>query len=336
MIPCFQHLEEDLGASAEILERLVTRAVGPIREMSSHFFSARGQRIRPSLVLAFARMGAEDARAPRGAVQLAALTELIHSASLLHDDVVDKGRMRRSRLTVNARFGNKEAVLLGDLLLAHSIEALVDNPHPRLVASFHRITTALAEGQLLELVHSGDVNLKEADYFRIIDMKTAAFFAECCYMGAHSAGVDESGLERARTFGHHIGFAYQILDDLLDVVASSDSIGKDVNNDILHDKMTLPLLHCLWAGGDYKTRLLGQPRPAGAELVDLVRSAGSEAYCLARARHHVEEARKAMKALVPPRTQSVLDDLIAYLFSRFQDSAAEAAPAAANLATAAS
>lgn len=317
VVPCFAHLSDQLDSvTAYIRANLVVESP-LIGDMAAHFLSTLGQRIRPSLVLAFAQL---SQRPPRPELPgLAAMVELVHSASLLHDDVVDKGRMRRNRLTVNAKWGNKEAVLLGDLLLSRSLRPLVAAGDSRMTDSLYAITSALSEGQLLELANFGNRSLGEPEYLRIIELKTAIFFAECCRLGALAAGADDGRCQSAREFGLQIGYTYQILDDLLDVTATLATLGKDIQNDLLHGKMTLPYIHCLRQAGGLELLAFPEARPPAADRVSsLIRESGAYDYCVEQARGHAAAGLAAAARLGDARLQGTLSEFVSYLFSRVE------------------
>ncbi|MBI4872758.1 MAG: polyprenyl synthetase family protein [Candidatus Riflebacteria bacterium] len=322
MIPCFAHLKNHLDDVTEYIRGNLEVQSPFIDELLSHFLATPGQRIRPSLVLAFATVGTE--RVPPGTAGLAAMTELVHSASLLHDDVVDNGRMRRNRLTVNAKWGNKEAVLLGDLLLSRSLKPLVTASDPRIIDALYSVTASLSEGQLLELINFGNRLLDERTYFRIIELKTAIFFAECCRIGALAAGASQGRVTASAAFGLEIGFAFQILDDLLDVTASLASLGKDIQNDLLHGKMTLPTIYCLSDGEGRKLFSFPEHHPPDAAVVaDYIRRSGAYDYCMGRARGHAAAALEAAHRLEDAALERILGEFADYLFSRVEAHSAQ-------------
>ncbi len=336
MIPCFAHLENELEEVTSYISSNLSVSSPFVGELARHFLSTMGQRIRPSLVLELSRIG--KGKPAANAPGLGAMVELVHSASLLHDDVIDKGRVRRNRLTVNAKWGNKEAVLLGDLLLSRSLMPLADEGDSRCIRSLFRITSSLSEGQLLELANFGNRDLDEEGYFRIIELKTAIFFAECCYIGAVASGASEPQLDQARQFGLEVGFAYQILDDLLDVTATVSTLGKDIQNDLLHGKMTLPFIFCLARneGRDILDFPASQP-PAAEAIASYVRRSGAYEYCVDRARKHSARAEVAASKLGDDGVRKTLSQFLGYLFRRVERFSAppEAAERTADSPTAA-
>jgi octaprenyl-diphosphate synthase len=298
-----------------------------VNDLAQYALTGRGQMLRPSLLLATSMLGGGPTP-PAKAIQLAAMVECIHVASLLHDDVVDGGRFRRKLQTVNAKWGNKEAVLLGDFILAMAHEALSDYPDTRVLKSAHRITRTLAMGELVELQYATDVHLDEETYCRIISHKTASFFAECCYLGGWAANLDNADLERLATVGHSIGMAYQILDDLLDVTGSLAALGKDITHDILAGNITLPIIHSLSAAGKEEPRArlkkaleTGDLEFIRENLSRLVMESGGYDYCIRRAESFTNKAADAIGALpksCPRPVVSAIGQVTEYMFARLK------------------
>lgn len=338
MIPSFRMIEPSL-------ELVKARIVGNARaesefvsNLAEYALRVRGQMLRPSLLLACSLLG--GAQAPSdGAISLGAMVELIHGASLLHDDVVDGGRFRRKFATVNAKWGNKEAVLLGDFVLALALDILSDFPDARVLKSAQRITRTLAMGELVELEHASDVNLTEPQYLEIIGYKTASFFGECCYLGGVMAGLAREPLDALQRAGKAIGMAYQICDDLLDVVGSISGLGKDITTDVLNGNITLPIIRTLaqpGAGADSLRRSISAADAVWvrANLPALVRESGGAEYARERARELAREASRAIESLpaqCPDAILRALADFPEYMFARVE-TGGDADAAAARVA----
>ncbi len=213
-----------------------------IPEISSHLIVSGGKRIRPCLLLLFEKAFGNNGAA-RG-VQLAVATELMHSATLLHDDVVDRGLLRRGVPSAPRVYGNAASVLVGDFLLARAFDIVVEHGDRILLSELAKVFTTMAEGEMLQLIRSGRVALSLPDYVEIISGKTAGLFSWCCRAGA-ALGDGRAHGDRARMaaeFGKNFGMAFQIIDDVLDYTAPSEQSGKDLANDLLQGKTTLPLL----------------------------------------------------------------------------------------------
>lgn len=323
MIPSFKMVEPALD---QVKAKIIGQARAEsefVSNLADYALRARGQMLRPTLLLASSLLGGA-AEPPPGAIALGAMVELIHGASLLHDDVVDGGRFRRKLATVNAKWGNKEAVLLGDFVLALALDILSDFPDARVLKSAQRITRTLAMGELVELEHAQDVNLTEAQYLEIIGYKTASFFAECCYLGGVMGGLDADSLEKLSRAGKAIGMTYQICDDLLDVVGSLSGLGKDITIDVLNGNITLPIIHALSAttpGAEQLKAAIGKADSTWvrAHLPQLVRESGGAEYAHQRAREFANEASRAIEALPPSAPRAIvraLADFPEYMFAR--------------------
>lgn len=327
MIPCLSLVEPSVvQVKAKIID-LATAESEFVAGLARYALRTSGQMLRPSLVLITSLLSG-SATPPRQAVDLGALAELVHCASLLHDDVVDAGRVRRQLTTVNAQWGNKEAVLLGDFVLALALEILSEFPDKRVLKSVRRITHKLALGELQELERVRDLAVTEDSYLRIISNKTAHFFGECCYLGGWAAGLDDGDLDTLSRLGVSLGMAYQILDDLLDVSASLTDLGKDTTLDVVNGNITLPILHTLSAQGlpgpRERLRRAFEDRDVEylrAHLFELVHEGGGYEYASRRARAYADEARGHLAALGPNRPTvaiQALSGLIDYIFERFE------------------
>lgn len=213
-----------------------------VDQLVKHGFRLGGKRLRPALVLLSAK--ACGGLRPEH-VTLAAMAELIHTATLVHDDVLDEATIRRHLDTINARWNNEASILLGDYLFARAIclASSLDDPFAcRLVSESARI---MCEGELKQIQARGDYGLTESDYFKIIAGKTAALTACCCRVGAHYAGAEPAVCESLAQYGHELGIAFQIADDVLDLSGNEDVVGKSLGTDLMKQKATLPLIRLL-------------------------------------------------------------------------------------------
>ena len=325
MIPIFRMVDPALeGVKAKIMS-MATAESPFVTGLAEYAFASRGQMLRPRMVLSCSMLGGAEAPGPM-AISLAAMVELIHCASLLHDDVVDGARVRRKVVTVNEKWGNKEAVLLGDFILSMALELLSDWPDSRVVKSGSRITHTLAVGQLVELEHERDLALAEAKYLEIIGFKTAGFFAECCYLGGLAAGLEAEDLERLSRAGHAIGMAYQIVDDLLDLTGSSSGLGKETVQDMVNGNITLPIIYTLSerapaVAREKLQRLLdaGDVAELRQCLTELVQDAGGYEYARQRAESFARDAARGFDALPATCSRTVvraMHDFPEYLFAR--------------------
>lgn len=253
IIEPLQHLARPLGMVDKCLEDMFTTVLeimpvaecGPIKS---------GKRIRPALVLLSAELfGA----IPEQAIQVAAAVEAIHWASLLHDDVVDSTTVRRGERTLNCLEGNKLAILVGDYLLTQATDTIYGLNQPKLLGVLNAAAAKMTMGQLLELRCQGDIAIDEATYMRIIDGKTASLMSASCHLGAVIAGASPEHCQSLANYGHSIGLAFQIADDMLDFWGEADALGKPILCDVSENKYTLPLLLALkLASAEQKQQLI--------------------------------------------------------------------------------
>lgn len=221
------------------IDAAVASSVELVPEVSHHLISSGGKRIRPTLLLLVARAVGADAE--RG-IELSVATELFHTASLLHDDVVDRGNFRRGVPAARRVYGNAASVLVGDFMMARAFGMVVKHSDDDLLNELSRVISSMAEGEVLQLVRSGRTTLSLPGYEQIISGKTAGLFAWCCRAGASLAERGQNLLEAATELGRAFGMAFQITDDILDYIAPLEQSGKDLANDLLQGKTTLPLL----------------------------------------------------------------------------------------------
>ena len=227
-----------------IRDRLASR-VALIDQIASYIVSAGGKRIRPRLVLLFSEaLGF----AGQERFELAAVVEFIHTATLLHDDVVDESSLRRGRATANAIFGNAATVLVGDFLYSRAFQMMVSVNRMRVLEVLAEATNVIAEGEVLQLMNMHDPDLSVDDYLQVIRFKTAKLFEASARLGAVLAGADENVEAACASYGRALGTAFQLVDDLLDYEGSTDQLGKNVGDDLREGKPTLPLLVAMARG----------------------------------------------------------------------------------------
>lgn len=225
------------------LELVICSDVAPAYEISMHLLSAGGKRIRPSLMVLSALASGECD--PGRMVNLAVAAELVHMASLVHDDVVDETRERRGARTARESYGNKISVLGGDYLLSKAFHILSTDGSPEILRALSATAVAMTESEILQASGEGDLCVWEADYWRIIHGKTAEFMGVCCECGAFLTGADLRTRESLREYGVQLGLAFQITDDVLDIVGNRAHTGKETGTDLAHGKFTLPVLLAL-------------------------------------------------------------------------------------------
>ena len=241
-------LADDIAAVTGILhERTESEHAPRVREVASHIIGAGGKRLRPLLTLAAARMCGYRGRQH---VALAATVEFIHTATLLHDDVVDESHRRRGRPTANLLWDNKSSVLVGDYLFSRSFQLMVESGSLRILGILADAAATIAEGEVLQLTASRSLATDEATYLRVIRGKTAALFSAAAEVGAVAAGAPEAVIEALRRFGDAFGTCFQITDDILDYSGSSETFRKDRGDDFRDCKITLPVIKAVACGDD--------------------------------------------------------------------------------------
>lgn len=231
-----------------------------IGEVASHLINAGGKRLRPLLTLATARLFNYDGD---DHVKLASAVELIHGATLLHDDVVDESVLRRGTDTANVIWGNKESVLVGDYLFSQAFELMVAAGDMRVLGILSRASSIIAEGEVMQLATQKNLQATFEMYLAVVESKTAALFAAAAQAGAVIAGADRSGEEAMRNFGRNLGIAYQLVDDALDYSGRENALGKSVGDDFREGKMTLPVVYALDRSPgqrDFWTRTIAEGR----------------------------------------------------------------------------
>jgi len=291
---------------AVIRDRLASR-VALIDQISSYIITAGGKRIRPRLVLLFSE--ALDFDGPER-FELAAIVEFIHTATLLHDDVVDESALRRGRATANAMFGNAASVLVGDFLYSRAFQMMVSVNRMRVLEVLADATNVIAEGEVLQLMNMHDPDLAVEAYLQVIRYKTAKLFEASARLGAVLGGADPALEERCADFGRSLGTAFQLVDDLLD----SHALGKNVGDDLREGKPTLPLLVAMERGSDAERGLIRHAIEQGevqrlAEIVEIVRRTGALDATRAAAQLEAEKARDCLAALPESPARKALLEL---------------------------
>jgi octaprenyl-diphosphate synthase len=295
-----------------IRERLSSR-VALIDQISGYIVSAGGKRIRPRLVLLFSEaLGFEGPER----YELAAVVEFIHTATLLHDDVVDESSLRRGRATANAIFGNAATVLVGDFLYSRAFQMMVSVNRMRVLEVLADATNVIAEGEVLQLMNMHDPDLTVEDYLQVIRFKTAKLFEASARLGAVLAGADEKVETACASYGRAMGTAFQLVDDLLDYEGSTDQLGKNVGDDLREGKPTLPLLVAMERCDAVERELIRLAIVQGEvqklpEILAIVRRTGALDATRAAAQLEADKARDTLVALPASRARDALLELSA-------------------------
>lgn len=235
-------VEADMQAVDGLITHRLQSDVVLVNQLSNYIINSGGKRLRPMLALLMARACGYEGEKH---VDVAAIVEFIHTATLLHDDVVDESDMRRGKETANNVWGNQAAVLVGDFLYSRAFEMMVDVNEMRVMSIMAQTTNVIAEGEVLQLLNINDADTSEKRYFEVIYSKTAKLFEAACQLGAVLAGLSEEQEKAVAQYGVHLGTAFQLVDDILDYVADSDEMGKNVGDDLAEGKPTLPLIYAI-------------------------------------------------------------------------------------------
>ena len=308
----------DMAAIDALIRERLSSDVVLINQIAEHIVSAGGKRLRPMLV---ALAGRATGTAGRDHHQLAAIIEFIHTSTLLHDDVVDESDLRRGRSTANALWGNAPSVLVGDFLYSRSFQLMVELGRMEIMRILADTTNRIAEGEVLQLLHVRNPDTDEAAYLNVIERKTAVLFAAGTQLGALASGADDDVQRQLHAYGMHLGYAFQIADDVLDYSADADALGKNLGDDLAEGKATLPLIHAM-AHADATTRArLRQivehgDATAMPEVLAAIERAGSLDYSRARARTYAAAAEAALDGLPGNDAVAALRGLARYAVER--------------------
>jgi octaprenyl-diphosphate synthase len=316
-------LTECIRPHLEAVERLfhaeLRSDVPSVNALVKHVSRFRGKMLRPSLVLLCGKaVGGEVTDAH---VVVATVVEMVHMATLVHDDVLDEAELRRKGATINHLKGNEAAVMLGDYLISHSFHLCSSLDSQTCSREIGRTTNEVCEGELLQIDNRNNLDLTEETYYQIIGRKTAGLTATCCKLGARLSGADEALAKRLDTFGRALGTAFQIQDDLLDITGDTATVGKTLGIDAEKGKMTLPMIHFLrTAPAEHRAlmrSLLTDPGPDRAErLRNLILPSGSLDYARDAARHLAKRARNQLDTLPESDAKRVLDVMAEFVVNR--------------------
>ena len=308
----------DMAAVDALIRRRLGSDVALVNHVAEHIVAAGGKRLRPMLLLLAARAlghGGADAH------QLAAVIEFIHTATLLHDDVVDESDLRRGRKTANALFGNAASVLVGDFLYSRSFQLMVELERLPVMKLLADTTNAIAEGEVLQLLHIRNPDTDEAAYLKVIERKTAVLFAAATRIGALLADADEAVQQRLYDYGMALGYAFQIADDVLDYCADEAALGKHLGADLAEGKATLPLIHAIQhsnAAVRERLRVIVENGDIDAmpEVLAAIETTGGLEYSLLRAETYAAAAEAALEGLAENDAVAALRGLARYAVRR--------------------
>jgi len=296
-IPAIHRLiADDMKAVNEVILRRLRSDVALINQIGAYIVNSGGKRLRPMIVLLSARASGYQGNHH---IDLAAIIEFIHTATLLHDDVIDDSSMRRNQETANEVWGNEASVLVGDFLYSRSFEMMVDVDSMRVMEILSHATNRIAEGEVLQLLNCNNPDTTEKEYMEVIDRKTATLFEAGARLGAVLAGASPEQEQAMADYGLNLGTAFQLVDDALDYNSSNEDIGKNIGDDLSEGKPTLPLIYAIRKGTpEQRDKLRSAIENGGLEHIDVVmeaiESTNAIDYTSALAQREAEKAKAAL------------------------------------------
>jgi octaprenyl-diphosphate synthase len=289
-----------------------------VEKIGQYIIESGGKRLRPLLVLLSARACGYQQQQH---ITLAAVVEFIHTATLLHDDVVDTSDLRRGKPTANNKWGNSSSVLVGDFLYSRAFQMLVSIGNIDVMGTLSNATNVIAEGEVLQLLNAKNPDVSEADYLHVILGKTAMLFEAASQTGAQMAQASSEQTEALRRFGRHLGVAFQLIDDLMDYTGDQTSMGKNVGDDLAEGKPTLPLIHAMAHAADDERKLIRKAiRQGSCDEIDKIQSilirCGSLDYTRARATQETQDALDCLNIVNDSPYKQSLADLCTLALTR--------------------
>jgi len=312
-------IKSELETFNQLFKDSMRSKVGLVDLVARYIIRQKGKKIRPLLVLLSAKIaGGVTERSYRGAV----LVELLHTATLVHDDVVDNADKRRGFWSINALFKNKVAVLMGDYLLSRGLMIAVEGKDYDFLQVITDTVKRMSEGELLQIKKTRKLDIDEETYFRIISDKTASLIETCCEIGALSATDNKEYHSAMKSFGHSIGLAFQIRDDILDYEGTFKVIGKPVGGDIKEKKITLPLIYSLGKVEKKEASQIrhiiknGKKRDNVNEVINFVKKNGGIDYAISKAKYYSDKAKEALSILPDSQSKIALEALVTFIIDR--------------------
>lgn len=311
-------IQDDMAAVDAMIQDRLQSDVVLINQLGHYIINSGGKRLRPVLAVLCARACGYQGEQH---INLATIIEFVHTATLLHDDVVDGSDMRRGRETANNLWGNEASVLVGDFLYTRSFEMMVEMESMRLMKILSHTTNIIAEGEVLQLLNCNDADTSEAQYLEVIHHKTAKLFEAAGQLGA-VVSQSELEVEQAMTrYAMHLGSAFQLVDDLLDYSESSDAIGKNIGDDLAEGKPTLPLIYAMRQGDAQQAQIIREAIEQGQRdkidvIIDIIKQTGAIDYTSQAAQNEVVQAKSALSCIADSDYKQALIGLADFAVNR--------------------
>jgi len=315
-------VNHDMTTVNQTIAKNLDSDVALINQLGAYIVQAGGKRLRPvALLLTAKAANPEQAEASSSATLLAAIVEFIHTATLLHDDVVDESEMRRGRETANEVFGNAASVLVGDYLYSRAFQMMVDVGSMRVMEILSRTTNQIAEGEVMQLINCGSAQITEAQYMETIQSKTAILFEAATRLGAVISKQARPVEDAMAAYGLHLGTAFQLVDDILDYTADAEAMGKNVGDDLAEGKPTLPLIHAIKCSTGSEKQLLEEAitnasRDNLEAVLTIIERTGSLSYTARIARDQAKLAQSCLEVLPESKYKQALMQLAEFSVER--------------------
>jgi len=301
-------IKSDLLAVNEVIRASLHSEVPLVNQVAGHIIQGGGKRLRPSTLLL---VGGLFGPVRKEHHELAAVIEFIHTATLLHDDVVDQSTKRRNHKTANTIFGNAASVLVGDFIYSRAFQMMVKINHMKVMEVLANTTNTIAEGEVLQLLTIHNASIEDEDYLKVVYYKTAKLFESAAELGAIIGGADDNDIKVLAQFGKHMGIAFQLIDDVLDLSGNPEEIGKNLGDDLAEGKPTLPLLYAMKKGSDEQKNIIRAAiENGGLTELESVLNAVKETKALEYVRELAKEEIEKGEKLIQHITSSVYKDAL--------------------------
>ncbi len=316
--PFYQSVVDDFAEVDQLIQHSLSSRIPLVEQISSYLVEAGGKRLRPLLVLLCAKACGYEGR---DHIKLAAIIEFLHTAMLLHDDVVDESDLRRGRKTVNAAWGNPASVLVGDFMHSRAFEMMVEIGNLRVMEILAQATNVIAEGEVQQLANVRNPDFSEQSYLQVIYRKTAMLFQAASHTAAVLAGANQATETALRDFGLHLGLAFQLIDDMLDYAGNAQELGKNVGDDLAEGKVTLPLIIAMRNGDKAQANFIRETILAGGTeqlpaVIEMVRNTGGLRYTMSRASMEQEKAMQCINMVTPSKYRNSMENLVKFTIER--------------------